>query len=232
MTTTTTMLAWYNDPALKAEVSARMLQHRIEDGIIQGHYQLLAPELASKYKGCLIGCTLPLGKPRPATRCGCGCGEMIQGMAISHDWHKEVEKRYGIPEVLNHVFDRLFESLPTSRAAWFAVSTIEAIPVGADLSEVAELFHQDLVAQAKRSRKRLYLYADEREHAEWLDWETQNLLGEYTVSVAHKKAVELAEKLLEHLANAPVPNPPTKEDAAERLLDEILHEAETKEINV
>lgn len=231
MTTTTTTLAWFNDPALKAEVSARMLQHRIEDGIIQGHYQLLAPELASKYKGCLIGCTLPLGKPRPATRCGCGCGEMIQGMAISQDWHKEVEKRYGIPEVLNHVFDNLFESLPTSRAAWFAVSTIEAIPVGADLSEVAELFHQDLVAQAKRSRKSLYAYP-ERDHSEWLKWELGNLLSEYTFSVARKKAVELAEKLLERLANAPVPNPPTKEDAAEHLLDEILRETETKEINV
>lgn len=229
----TTTLAWYNNPVLKAEVSARMLQHRIEDGIIQGHYQLLAPELASKYKGCLIGCTLPLGEPRTTTtRCACGCGEMRQSTIILQDWHKKVERLYGIPEVLNHVFDRLFESLPTSRAAWFAVSTIEAIPVGADLSEVAELFHQDLVAQAKRSRKRLHLYADEREHAEWLEWETQNLLGEYTASVARNKAVKLAEKLLEHLANAPVPNPPTKEDAVEHLLDEILRETETKEINV
>lgn len=232
MTTTTTMLAWYNDPALKAEVSARMLQHRVEDSIIQGAYQTFAPEYASQYKGCLIGCTLPMAEVRAGKRCGCGCGEWIEPSIVHIDWHKQVEKLYGIPQTLNHVFDALFESLPPSRAAWFAVNTIEAIPVGADLSGVAELFHQDLVAQAKRSRKRLYLYADEREHAEWLEWETQNLLGEYTESVARKKAVELAEKLLEHLANAPVPNPPTKEDAAEHLLDEILHEAETKEINV
>lgn len=227
----TATLAWFNDPALKAEVSARMLQHRIEDGIIQGHYQLLAPELASKYKGCLIGCTLPLGEPRPATGCSCGCGEMVQPMSILQDWHKEVERLYGIPEVLNHVFDNLFESLPQPRAAWFAVSTIEAIPVGADLSGVADLFHQDLLAQAKRSRKPLYDYP-ERDHSEWLKWELGNLLSEYTYPVARKKAVELAEKLLARLASAPVPNPPSKEDAAERLLDEILHEAETKEINV
>lgn len=219
----TAMLAWHNSPALKAEVSARMLQHRIEDGIIQGTYQTFAPELASQYKGCLIGCTLPMGEVMPVHRCPCGCGDTVQpSILLRHDWHKEVERFYGIPEVLNHVFDHLFESLPQRLAAWFAVSTIEAIPVGADLSGVADLFDQDLVEMAKRSRKKVFGY--ERGYSEWLNFRLRNLLAQYSQPVARKKVEILAEKLLAHLANAPVPNAPVKEDAAERLLDEILND--------
>lgn len=221
----TTTLAWYNNPALKAEVSARMLQHRVEDSIIQGAYQTFAPEYASQYKGCLIGCTLPMAEVRAGKRCGCGCGEWIEPSIVRIDWHEQVEKLYGIPQTLNHVFDALFESLPPSRAAWFAVNTIEAIPVGADLSGVAELLAQDIQEMAKRGRKSFWMAASD-EGVEWLSWWVNDYLDQYERSTSRQKAVILAEKLLDHLTNAPVPSVVNRE-AADRLLDDILNEVIT-----
>lgn len=126
-------LAWLSDPDLKEEVLLRMKQHRAEDSIIQGKYQVYAPELATKYKGCLLGCTLPMqpyvvpgGRP---------------SWEIDHDyfsWHMEVEKSYGIPYTVAHLMESVFEALPFGKAAQFAVDSIEAIPVGADLSGVMD----------------------------------------------------------------------------------------------
>ena len=52
-------LAWLGDPNLKEQVVLRMKEHRVEDSIVQGIYQRYAPEKATKYRGCLLGCTLP-----------------------------------------------------------------------------------------------------------------------------------------------------------------------------
>ena len=118
--------AWHGDPELKAEVMARMLAHRAADTIIQGLYQQVAPELATGYKGCLVGCTLPLQPilsplgPDPYPPDG--------------NWHGEVQRLYGIPYYVAEVLDHAFESLTRfDDAAGFAVDSIEAIPVGADL---------------------------------------------------------------------------------------------------
>lgn len=222
---TKTMLAWHNSPDLKTEVSARMLQHRVEDSIIQGAYQTFAPEYASQYKGCLIGCTLPMQKLLPERKCGCGCNELIGPTIERPNWHKRVEELYGIPQTLNHVFDALFESLPPSRAAWFAVNTIEAIPVGADLSGVAELLAQDIQEMAKRGRKSFWMAASDG-GVEWLSWWVNDYLEQYERSTSRQKAVILAEKLLDHLTNAPVPSVVNRE-AADRLLDDILNEVIT-----
>jgi hypothetical protein len=115
-------LAWLGDPGLKEEVVLRMKEHRAEDSIVQGYYQTYAPEMATQYKGCLLGCTLPQMKADNAD-------EIVA-------WHHEVERLYGIPVPVAFLLENVFESLPFEEAANFAVESIEAIPVGADLAEV------------------------------------------------------------------------------------------------
>jgi len=244
MANTENTLAWHSDPDLKTEVVARMKAHRADDSIIQGLYQQIDPDLASGYRGCLIGCTLP---KRPA----------------DHDsgWHREVEALYGIPDSIGHLLDRIFENLPTEdgQHALFAVASIEAIPVGADLSLVASRLMLDILAEpaygvldravAGSTRQatierviglyRRRLAGDEPSRQEWLEprkgsfgddavyehvsgaaayaaaWRE----GSYAFSDAMSSAAYhvgwtgsvsdwwewAAQRLLHHLANAPVP---------------------------
>jgi hypothetical protein len=125
ITNETKPLAWLGDPGLKEEVVLRMKEHRAEDSIVQGHYQSYAPELASQYKGCLLGCTLPQ-------------------MGADVGWHYEVEKRYGIPVPVACLLEDLFENMEDfDEAAEFAVESIEAIPTGADLAAVTAYWFAD-----------------------------------------------------------------------------------------
>lgn len=124
--------AWHGDPALKAEVLARMVKHRQEDEIIKGHYRIHDLDTASGYKGCLIGCTLP-EKMEYSLRYSGRYAEWP-----SEGWHRRVESLYGIPEGVAWLLDDTFEGQGTfDEAAEFAVASIEAIPVGADLRPLA-----------------------------------------------------------------------------------------------
>jgi len=147
------MRAWHNNPALKAEVLARMLQHRYEDSIIQGSYQEYAPEVASQYRGCLIGCTLPMGTVTVhSDAIFVGPGEAIQQEwkeIKDIDWHPMVEELYGISQPVNALWERIFEWLPVEKAPWFAVATIEATPVGADMDLVEMRLEQEMRAHFK-----------------------------------------------------------------------------------
>jgi len=127
-------LAWLNNPDLKEEVLLRMKQHRAEDSIVQGIYQQYAPEFASQYKGCLLGCTLPM---QPHVR-------RSEPYMNGTTWHEEVERLYGIPVMVAHLMEHVFESLSFRWAAQFAVDSIEAIPVGADLSGFVDRWRHDL----------------------------------------------------------------------------------------
>lgn len=117
--------AWHGSAELKAEVLSRMLAHRAEDSIVQGIYQELDPEVASGYRGCLIGCTLP----KPAGP---------QGDLFGGHWHTRVAELYGIPKHVAEILDTVFEDLEPSECPTFAVASIEAIPVGADLEQVTD----------------------------------------------------------------------------------------------
>jgi hypothetical protein len=135
------MLSWHNNPALKAGVLERMREHRRQDTIIQGAYQRFAPDKAIGYRGCAIGCTLPVQPEisiHHATR---------EPMRPALGWHKEVENEYGIPSLFGHLIDHVFECLPKGEHAEFAVDVIEAIPVGKDLTVVAVKLLHDLQAR-------------------------------------------------------------------------------------
>jgi len=131
------MLSWHNNPALKAEVVERMREHRRQDTIIQGVYQRFAPDKAIGYRGCAIGCTLPV---QPSIKIA-GLFELATPWP---GWHEMVEREYAIPLPLGYLIDSVFESLPQGEHAQFAVDVIEAIPVGKDLMPVAVQLLQDL----------------------------------------------------------------------------------------
>jgi hypothetical protein len=111
--------AWHGSAELKAEVMERLLLHRQHDEIIQGHYQWYTEETHSGYKGCAVGCTLP---------------KMKAGV----DWHEKMNEYYNIPAEVAYLIDNTFESQAEfAPAAEFAVASIAAIAVGADLRPLA-----------------------------------------------------------------------------------------------
>lgn len=67
-------------------------------------------------KGCAVGCTL------------------------HGDDHSEYESRFGIPQMLAHLEDHIFEGLPPSVAVDWPVRLMDAIVPGADLSRVGWQF--------------------------------------------------------------------------------------------
>jgi hypothetical protein len=140
-------VAWRGDPALKSEVRDRMVAHRDADEIVQRMYQRADPTLASGYKGCLIGCTLPPQQPLTPERSG-DLSAPIGG------WHRRVEDLYGIPRSVGKLLDRIFEGLPHGAHAQFAVDSIDAIPVGADLTLTASRLTLDILTDPEHGVQR------------------------------------------------------------------------------
>lgn len=108
--------AWHGDPELKAAAIQRMKEHREDDSIVQGIYQMRDPSKALGYKGCALGC-------------------MVREQAKPHDvtFALLIEETYGIPDNVAPAIDDAFETLDFKDCAEFAVAVVEAIPVGADL---------------------------------------------------------------------------------------------------
>lgn len=128
------LLAWFGDPDLKARVVAKMKQHRADDEFIQGLYQTGTKsqpgEVPVGWKGCAIGCTLPY----------------IRGDAAeaSINWHGRVQSEYGISYTVAEMIDSVFEEQRgLEKAGDFAVAVIEAIPVGADLTEASRIIYDE-----------------------------------------------------------------------------------------
>jgi len=77
-------------------------------------------------KGCAVGCTLHSSN------------------------HRSYEIELGIPELLAHLQDAIFEYLPPENAKEFPEKFLEAIPVGADLGEVWSKFALWLLVDPER----------------------------------------------------------------------------------
>lgn len=103
------MQAFHNDPAIKAKYQARLAEHRRLGQLAQGIGFVIAGGLI---KGCAVGCTLD-----------------------NYD-HTRYPIELGLPEWLAHLEDCIFEGLPAGDAEQFAEDFLEAIPVGADASDV------------------------------------------------------------------------------------------------
>ena len=65
-------------------------------------------------------------------------------MEISKDVHKQMEKELGIPEEVCRVEDWIFERLDNGEAKKFPENFLDAINIGADLSDVCRKFKLEI----------------------------------------------------------------------------------------
>ena len=115
--TSTKMLAFTNTPVGKEALLIQLRAHYAADEIVKGHYW-------EDGTGCAVGCAVH----------------------TDADPHAEYERLFGIPQMLARLEDGIFENLPNGRAKEWPIQFIEAIPVGADLSQVgAQFLHWLLV---------------------------------------------------------------------------------------
>lgn len=91
---------------------------------------------------------------------GKGCGV---GCTIHSDNHKMYESDLGIPEVLAHLEDYLFEGCHIAEAQQFAINFLQTIPVGVDLSGVVWRFLHWLIMDQKEGISQGVAQADEKE---------------------------------------------------------------------
>lgn len=100
------MLAYHNDPKIRARYIARVKRHQKADAIVQryGYWK--------DGKGCAVGCTL------------------------HSDDHGQYPVELGIPEELAHLEDYFFEQLPVKAARQWPLRFLSAAKTGADLSRV------------------------------------------------------------------------------------------------
>lgn len=130
--TTPTVLAWHGDPDLKATAVERMRAHREHDTFLQGIFVEADPKAAAGYRGCFHGC---LTTEALMAEQNIRSADFVR---IRRTWHEEGQRLFGIPTNLGVLLDKVFEALDPSRCGTFAVDTVEAIPVGADLSAVLD----------------------------------------------------------------------------------------------
>jgi len=106
------MLAYHSTPAIKSKLLADLQAHADADRLVKGQYW-------ENGKGCAIGCTLhSLGVARKSSN------------------HAEYETHLGIPQMLAHLEDKIFEGLPNADAMRWPMRFSAAINPGADLSRV------------------------------------------------------------------------------------------------
>jgi hypothetical protein len=106
----TDMLAYHNNPELKAGIMEQIRAHRLADEIAQGAYYAANGTV----KACAVGCVL-------------------------HDpegGHQRYESEFGIPAQLAYLEDGLFESMSPEAALAWPERFMGAIAPGADLSGV------------------------------------------------------------------------------------------------
>lgn len=134
------VLAWHGDPDLKAEAVQRMKVHQAQDAFIQGAYFMTDTE-TNQFQGCFHGC---LTTEKYMEEKDISLNE-LNAQLLGDDgdgqvgpWHwQQGERIWGIPADLGWLLDMMFEGHDSSEdAGKFAVEVTEAIPVGADLSDV------------------------------------------------------------------------------------------------
>ncbi len=106
------MQAFHNSPEIKYKFLTRVRQHQEADEIIQDVYW-------ENGKGCAVGCTLEMS---------------------NEEWGKPIHQQYeielGIPIILSRLEDGIFEGLPVEKSKLWPYKFLNAINVGADLSDV------------------------------------------------------------------------------------------------
>jgi hypothetical protein len=126
-----------NDPALKAELVARMRDHQDADRLIRGTYWDVG-------KGCAVGCTV-------IDILAAEQGVSLADVDIDDTtWHEEWARVTGLPEWLGRLGDWLFENLPGERWRSWPLELLEAVPVGVNLDRAREEWLRDVVFDPER----------------------------------------------------------------------------------
>ena len=109
-----------HEAVTKAAFVEVMEGHRGADRIVQGQYW-------DGGRGCAVGCGLHTVRA-------------LTGLDLAHSDHAALAAQVGVPEVLEHLQDRIFEGLPIELAREWPLRFARAIPDGADLSGVWSKF--------------------------------------------------------------------------------------------
>jgi hypothetical protein len=130
-----TMISYHNSPELKARFVGHVERHRAQDQVARGTYGTVTA--GGKWRGCAVGCSLR-------------SLDEIDGrqLVTDNNNHRDLAERLGIPLVLAHLEDRIFEGLPESEALLWPTLFAQAIPVGADLSLVWPRFAHWMLVDA------------------------------------------------------------------------------------
>lgn len=105
-----------HEAVTKAAFVEIMEGHREADRLVQGRYW-------ENGRGCAVGCGLHTVRA-------------LTGLDLVHSDHAALAAQVGVPEVLEYLQDRIFESLPVDLAREWPLRFARAIPDGADLSGV------------------------------------------------------------------------------------------------
>jgi hypothetical protein len=111
------LIAYHNDPAIKAALIASLEDHAAHDRIKQGSYW-------QDGKGCAVACTL----------------QGVDENAAIHGKHQMYETYFGVPQAIARLEDRIFEGLDNTLAMRWPLRFAAAIRPGADLSMVVPRF--------------------------------------------------------------------------------------------
>ena len=106
-----TMISFHGDINIKEQLIKNLEQHMACDALVQHHAYW------SNGKGCAVGCSIVDFGGKPGD-------------------HKEYERLFGIPQVLAHLEDGIFEGLAPENSKSWPIDFIKSIPVGKDLSTV------------------------------------------------------------------------------------------------
>ena len=126
------LIAYKNDPKLKAMLVKEIAWHKEQDMIIQGEYG----KENGKWRGCAVGCSIHSLNLKLKT-------------SYRYDDHSVYESALGIPIVLARLEDRIFEGLDKKIALNFPLQFAKAINVGADLSMISYKFLHWLLIDKK-----------------------------------------------------------------------------------
>ena len=199
------MIAYHGDAKLKEQFVAEIKMHSEADHFLQGIYGFNSD---SPDNGCAVGCAIA-----------------TFNKMFGHDWetddHKRYEEAIGVPEVLARLEDALFEKLSAEESKKWPLRFAEAVPVGADLSNVINQFFAWLLspeeflckiadARGKAAISTVHaLYArkaggDEVTDEEWNAARTAVNTAAYAADVAARTAAYAAAHAVDRCASTAV----------------------------
>jgi hypothetical protein len=124
------MIAYHGREDLKTRFVAEILKHEQAHAIVKGTY---GERVGDRFRGCAIGCSVE-------------SIALVEGVKdVSHGDHRLYEQYLGVPIVLAHLEDRIFEGLAAAEARTWPRRFASAIRPGADLSMVGPRFLLDLL---------------------------------------------------------------------------------------